>query len=93
MAKTSVRDQLIVISQDYLGPAAERYLDRQITTHLDKDPRKITREDLVKLIDWITLSFSVLTDDDNLVEEYTRRLTLVANGKWFEAIGKRWAQN
>jgi len=92
MANLSLLDQVLEISQDYLGPAAERFIDRQISTHLKKRPEKITREDVYKLIDWIKLSFALLTNDKAIVEQYAKRLRLVADGKWNEAVGKKWAQ-
>jgi len=91
-ASLSLIDQILEISQDYLGPAAERFVDRQISTHLKKRPEKITPEDVYKLIDWIKLSFALLTNDTGMVEQYAKRLRLVADGKWSEAIGKKWAQ-
>jgi hypothetical protein len=88
----SLLDQVLEISQEYLGPAADRFVDRQISTHLKKRPEKITREDIHKLIDWIKLSFALLTNDTGMVEQYVKRLQLVADGKWSEAAGKKWAQ-
>ena len=92
MGSLSLLDQILEISQDYLGPAAERFIDRQISTHLKKHPEKITRQDIYKLIDWIKLSFALLTNDTDMVEQYAKRLKLVADGKWSEATGKKWAQ-
>lgn len=85
-------DQVLEVSQDYLGPAADRFVDRQIATHLKKRPEKMTRQDLNKLIDWIKLSFALLTNDTKLVEQYTNRLKLVADGRGNEAIGEKWSQ-
>ncbi len=70
----SLHSQLIAISRDYLGPAAERFVERQITTHLQKDPSELTRQDLTELIDWIRLAFALLTKDTEIVDEYTKRL-------------------
>jgi hypothetical protein len=91
-ASLSLIDQILEISQDYLGPAADRFVERQISTHLKKRPEKITNEDVYKLIDWIKLSFALLTNDTSMVEQYAKRLRLVADGKWSEAAGKKWAQ-
>jgi hypothetical protein len=73
--------RVIEISQDYLGPAAERFIDRQIATHLKKSPESITPKDLGDLLDWLRLSFTVLTDDSRLVNEYIKRLQKVAAAK------------
>lgn len=62
----------------YLGPAADRFIDRQVESHIHKDPTKLTAADLELLIDWIRVAVSLLTDDGEIVEEYVsqlRRLT------------------
>jgi hypothetical protein len=76
-----VQLQVIAISRDYLGPASERFIDRQAQTHLNKSSDKITRTDLVKLVDWIRLAFALLTNDSRLVDEYAERLMQVAQSK------------
>jgi hypothetical protein len=88
----SLLDQVLEISQHYLGPAADRFVERQISTHLKKRPEKLTSQDVYKLIDWIKVSFSLLTDDVAMVEQYTKRLKLVAEGRWSEAVGTKWSQ-
>jgi hypothetical protein len=90
MAKLSLKDQVLEVSQDYLGPAAERFVDRQIATHIGKTPDTLTNDDLRTLLDWFKLSFALLTKDSALVDEYIRRLNLVAQGKPQEAIGEQW---
>jgi hypothetical protein len=87
----SIKDQVLQVSQDYLGPAAERFIDRQISTHLNKKSDKITSNDLLKLIDWLKLSFTLLTKDTGIVDEYIQRLTLIARGKGDEAAGGQWS--
>lgn len=67
-------NQLVQITRVYLGPAADRFIARQVQNHLEKSPDEMSREDLVKLIDWIRASISLITDDAELVEEYTNQL-------------------
>jgi hypothetical protein len=69
------------ITQDYLGPAAERFIDRQISMHLNKKPREITQHDLVKLIDWLKLSMALLTNDEHMVNEFTKRLESISKNR------------
>jgi hypothetical protein len=90
VAAPSIKDQILEISEDYLGPAAERFIDRQISTHLRKSPNALTAKDLYLLIDWLKLSLSLITKDTALVEEYTQRLGLVASGKGEAALGSKW---
>ena len=93
MARPNLSDYILEVSQDYLGPAAERFVHRQIATHLHKKPDKLTAGDIYKLIDWLKLSFSLLTDNNNLVDEYTHRLSLVAAGEPEKALGERWMRD
>lgn len=75
---SNVYQQLIKITNVYLGPAAERFIDRQIENHLKKAPSSLTQSDLIKLIDWLRLSISMLTEDKEIVEEYTSELNKLA---------------
>jgi hypothetical protein len=92
MARENLSDHILEISRDYLGPAAERFVNRQIVTHLRKKPETLTKSDVYKLIDWLKLSFSLLTDNTKLVDEYTHRLSLVASGESEKALGGQWQQ-
>ena len=92
MARDSILNHVIEISEDYLGPAAGRYIDRQITTHLKKAPDGLTAADLSELSDWLRLSFSMITANTKIVDEYIKRLSMVAEGNTEEALGKKWAR-
>jgi hypothetical protein len=65
---------VVDITSDYLGPAADRFINRQIRNHLQKDPELLNKSELSKLIKWIELSMSVLTDDNELVNTYVNSL-------------------
>lgn len=80
-SRGSLSDEIIAISQDYLGPASERFIDRQVSTHLGKKLEDVTRSDLVKLVDWVRLSFAMLTNDSRMVDEYAQRLLKVSAAK------------
>lgn len=66
-------DKLIRLTHVYLGPAADRFITRQIRNHLEKEPADLTPDDLLKLIAWIQLTVSLLTDDNEVVEEYIQQ--------------------
>lgn len=70
----SVYQRVVEITHIYLGPAADRFIDRQVQNHIHKDPSKLTTEDLEHLIDWIRVAVSLLTDDSEIVEEYVTQL-------------------
>ncbi len=71
---SNVYQRVIETTQTYLGPAAERFIDRQVKNHLDKEPHQLIAEDISKLIDWIRISVSFLTEDSQLIEEYVHQL-------------------
>jgi archaellum biogenesis ATPase FlaH len=75
--ENSVYWKLVNITSDYLGPAAERFTDRQIRSHLNKNPKKITDKDVGVLIDWMQATVSLLTDDEKMVEEYVSQLRML----------------
>jgi hypothetical protein len=63
------------ITEEYLGPAAERFVTRQISFHLGKQPQELSRADLPTLIEWSRVTLGLLTEDRQLVDEYARKLT------------------
>jgi hypothetical protein len=68
-------DNIVKVIEYYLGPAAPRFVDRQITAHLEKPPQEITTEDLLQLTEWVRVSLALLTDDRDTIDECARKLT------------------
>ena len=75
---SSVYTQVVRITHVYLGPAADRFIARQVQNHLHKAPEDLTKADLMKLIDWIRVAVSLITEDSEIIEEYTSQLQKVA---------------
>jgi len=71
---------VVDITYDFLGPAADRFIDRQIRNHLRKNPERINSHDLAGLIDWLRVAMAILTDDDKLVNDYVRQLRKLLKG-------------
>jgi hypothetical protein len=71
-------ERIIHVTEDYLGPAAKRFVDRQIVSHLNKPPERILPEDIPALTEWTAAVFSLLTEDHRTVQEFTRRLEELA---------------
>ena len=74
LRNTLLYDKVVRVTHVYLGPAADRFIARQVENHLHKQPEELSREDLMKLIDWIRVAVSLLTDDSEIVEEYALQL-------------------
>lgn len=75
---SSVYDQVVRVTHVYLGPAADRFIARQVENHLHKSPEELSQADLRSLIDWIKVVVSLLTEDGGIVEEYTTELQKLA---------------
>jgi mevalonate kinase len=74
MAKNNLYDQVVKTTHTYLGPAADRFIARQVQNHLGKRPEQLSESDLEKLIDWIQIAVSLLTEDSDIIEEYVEEL-------------------
>lgn len=71
---TTLYRQVVDVTYEYLGPATDRFVTRQIRNHLHKDPEELKKEDLKRLIDWISIAVSLLSNDDELVSQYIASL-------------------
>jgi hypothetical protein len=72
-------NQVIEVTTKYLGPASQRFVDRQIEAHLKKKPHQLTKADIARLADWVKIVIALLTEDDNTVDNYTRDLLRLRN--------------
>lgn len=92
MATQSLYDDVVTITYDYLGPAADRFVVRQIRNHLRKDPGELERKDLRQLIDWIQLAMRLISNDSQVIDHYMEDLeTLAVSKKASASHGKKKA--
>jgi hypothetical protein len=77
----SLYDKVVGVTHVYLGPAADRFIARQVENHLHKSPEALSQADLLSLIDWIRVVVSLLTEDSEIVEEYASELQKLAGAK------------
>lgn len=74
--------QTVQVTEEYLGPAGERFIRRQITTHLNIEPEELRSKDLTKLIDWTTIAFALMTKNAKDIDAFTKDLkSLAVKGK------------
>ncbi|HXR50315.1 MAG TPA: hypothetical protein VN778_04795 [Verrucomicrobiae bacterium] len=77
---SSLYDELVNVTHQYFGPAANRFVTRQISNHLSKDPELLKKKDLKALIDWISVAMALLVEDEKLVNKYIADLKELADG-------------
>ena len=75
---SSVYNDVVRVTHVYLGPAAHRFIQRQVENHLRKSPESLTKADILDLIDWIKITVALLTDDSDIIEEYIAELRKLA---------------
>jgi len=75
----SLYQKAVEITEEYLGPAGERFIRRQITTHLHIKPEELDKNNLSKLVDWSSIAFSSITDKDEDVRSFKQALSSLTN--------------
>ena len=79
MSKQTLYEQVVETTHTYLGPAADRFIARQVQNHLKKRPEQLSQADLAALIDWIQIAVSLLTEDSDIIEDYISALKELAD--------------
>lgn len=70
------------VTEDYLGPAGERFIRRQISTHLNIEPESLNKKNLSTLIEWSVIAFAMVTNDSKDIDAFTEELkSLAVKGK------------
>ncbi len=75
---STVYEEVVRVTHVYLGPAADRFIARQVENHLHKQPAQLSKSDLLDLIDWIRAVVSLLTEDADIIDEYIDQLEQLA---------------
>jgi hypothetical protein len=70
--------KVVRITHKYLGPAAERFVSRQVRHHLGKEPEHLEKHELAELIDWFSMAMAILSEDEQVVHSYTSDLRKLA---------------
>jgi len=70
----AVYNGVLKILTDYLGPVSARFLDRNIRSHLKKEPAELAPEDLPKIVEWIRITIGMVSRDTKLADECANRI-------------------
>lgn len=65
---------VLKILTDYLGPVSGRFLDRNIRSHLKKEPAELIPEDLPKIVEWIRITIGMVSRDSKMADECAERI-------------------
>ena len=61
-------DDVVKIAKEYVGPAGQKFVDRQISGHLGVSPSEINSENMAELAKWCLSSGKMLIGDDKAKE-------------------------
>ena len=78
MKTTNLYEDVISVTHDKLGLAADRFVARQIRSHLQRDPKTLQPDDLRNLMDWIELAMRTAHSDQQVIDQYMEDLETLA---------------
>lgn len=70
--------QVVSVTKEFLGPAAERFVRRQIEFRLGKVPETIDRGDIPELKETLGTALGLLVKDRQIVDQAMRKFDVIA---------------
>jgi len=77
MSDQQYYQQVVSATEEFLGPAAERFVNRQIEFHLGKTPQTISREDIPRLKETLGAALGLLVKDKAIVTQAMHKFDLI----------------
>ena len=76
-----IYDRVSNLTRINLGLVGQDLVDQQIHDRLHKEPEELSRDDLKKMLNWISALASLITDDMDKVRAYVIQLKRLANSR------------
>ena len=61
-------DDAVKLAKEYIGPAGQKFIDRQISSHLSIEPAQLAAGNMAELAKWCLSSGKMLIGDDKAAE-------------------------
>ncbi|MBN1161641.1 MAG: hypothetical protein JXA17_06830 [Dehalococcoidales bacterium] len=58
----SLYDDVVTIAKEYIGPAGQKFIDRQLESHLNLSPAELNKASLFELSKWCFASGRLIID-------------------------------
>ena len=71
---TTLYSKAVKVSEEYLGPAGERFIRRQISTHLGIEPEALSGRHVPQLVNWVGIAFALLTKNTQDIQGFRQGL-------------------
>jgi len=72
-------EEVVDLARTYMGPAAKKFIDRQIRVHLEIEGSDLTYSDIEELADWCYTSSKILMNDFK-AREFSNAIKSIRNG-------------
>lgn len=76
-----VYEEAVLVTTEYLGPAARRFIDREVEAHLKKKANTMTSHDIHELHQWCRLAIALLSDDEHVVDDFSKKFLAISHIK------------
>ena len=70
--------QVVRATEEFLGPAAERFVNRQIEFRLGKTTETIDKDDIPRLKETLGIALRVLVKDEAIVDQAMHKFDVIA---------------
>ncbi len=72
-------DEVVDLARTYMGPAAKKFIDRQIRAHLEIEGAELTFSDIDELAEWCYTSSKFLMNEYK-AQEFSSAVRSIRNG-------------
>ena len=74
----SLYDDVVTIAKEYIGPAGQKFIDRQLESHLKIAPADLNQNNLFELSKWCFTSGRLIIDAEE-AKTFQGRVNALAN--------------
>lgn len=79
MASKTYFYKVVSVAEEFLGPAAERFVRRQVEFHLSKNPKDLTSKDVLKLSRTFGTSLGQIVKSDEMIKRAVKKIEMIAS--------------
>jgi hypothetical protein len=80
MTTKTYYQEVVSVTEEYLGPAAERFVKRQAEFHLGKDAEAIVLSDIPKLKESLRIALGLLIKDQRIIDQAMHKFDKIIKG-------------
>ncbi len=67
--------KIVEVIRNYLGPASERFIVRQLDFHLKRKEKVIYESEVERIADWSAVALSMITQDKAMIQRCKKEIS------------------